>query len=167
MRVLIVGGAGYVGAMVRGRLEGEFDCSYYDLVAVAGAEGRSFVGDVGDDDLVREAVAGQDAIVYMPLGGKKSDRTCTAVGPAFGVNVAGLYRFMEYGLSDRCRRFVYVSSMSVFFPHMELGRLDEGMVANSWTPYGISKRLGEYVCAAGAEQYPEATVPKQHHAAKS
>ncbi len=157
MKVLMVGGAGYVGTILRPAFEQAHDCFYYDLQPVADALDRSTVADVCDDGAIEAAVAGVDAVLYLAMG-KGASGTCQDTDPAFQVNVNGLYRFLDKALSAGVRRFVYASTLSVYG---KLGRtepLDERIPPDAWTGYGITKRLGEYVCAAAVDHFPEATI---------
>lgn len=90
MKLLIVGGAGYVGTVIRPALEAQFACTHFDLRPVSGAEDRAVTADVDDDDKVRQAVAGRDAILYLAMGLGKAAPTCNEIGAAFDVNVRGM-----------------------------------------------------------------------------
>ena len=73
------------------------------------------------------------------------------------MNVVGWYRFLREGLAAGVRRFVYASTLSVYGPSRP-ERIDEQMPADSWDPYGVSKRQGEALCQAAASQCPDATI---------
>ena len=49
MKLLIVGGAGYVGQIVCPVIAQEHDCTYLDLQPVSGAQDRTIIADVIDD----------------------------------------------------------------------------------------------------------------------
>ncbi len=179
MNVLIVGGAGHVGTILRPALEADHRCRYLDLKPVPGAEDRTTVGDVNDPAAVAEAVRDQEALVFLALGGVKASRglglwgpggparpqtsapprdrtagTVNTIGPAFTINVQGLYTAVSEALRAGVRRIVYASSLSVYRP----GCVDESMPPDNWQPYGLSKRLGEAICAAAAQECPDATL---------
>ena len=158
MNILVVGGAGHVGSILRPALEREHCCYYFDLKPIPGAESRSFVGNVRSDALVDRAIAGCDAIVYLALGIKPgSVANATDIDPAFSVNVGGWCRFLQSGLRAGVRRFVYASSMSVyqFCSHRVV---DEDSPANAWHSYGLSKRFGEELCRMAAGRHPDAVI---------
>ena len=164
MRVLIIGGAGRVGSTFRPALEAEHDCRYLDLKPVPGAEDRTTVGDVNDDETVRAALDGIDTVVYATLGiGQpysyvQGSHTNEDPNAAFDVNTKGLYRVLFHGLELGVRRFVQASTMSIYhrdgrpFPATELRPTD------SWRPYGVSKWLAEELCAAACVRCPDATI---------
>ncbi len=162
MRLLIVGGAGYVGRIIVPALETAFECRHFDLKPVVGAEDRTVVANVSDDEAVRKAVTGIDGIVYLAMGwGKDPVRNtpdCNIIGPAFDVNVQGVYRFLHHGLAGGVKRFVYTSSLSVYHKYCAGKLLDESSPANCWEPYGFSKRVGEFICQSAQQEYPGSTI---------
>ena len=91
MKLLVVGGAGYVASIIRPSLEARFDCRYFDRRTVAGAEERTIVGDVNDPEKITQAVEGIDAIVYLAMGVQTGDpQTVRMIDLAFAVNVQAL-----------------------------------------------------------------------------
>ena len=158
MNLLIVGGAGYVGSILRPALEAAHRCRYLDLKPVPGAEDRTVVGSVNDDAAVARAVVGQEALLYLAMGTVNGNRrTVQDIDAAFDVNVQGLYRVLAAALAAGARRVCVASSLSVY-----RGRLaactDETRPADAWDAYGMSKRGGEFICQAAAPHYPDATI---------
>ena len=159
MKLLIVGGAGYVGTVIRPALEAEFECTHFDLKPVAGAEDRTIIADVDDDEKVSQAVAGMDGILYLAMGVGKKLPTCYEIDAAFDVNVRGLYRFCHHSLKADTKRFVYASTLSVYKNLWQQNRLvNEEVPPDAWDPYGMSKRVGEFMCQAAADEHPAATI---------
>jgi nucleoside-diphosphate-sugar epimerase len=165
MNVLIVGGAGHVGSILRPALEKEHDCRYFDIRPVAGAEDRTIVADVHDDAAVAKAMTGTEAVAYLAMGkGANIADNAAAINDisaAFGVNVAGVYRFLAHGLGPdgSLKRFVYASSLSVYGRVRPRRRyVDETVPADGFYPYAITKRVGEEVCRMTAEKFPHVTI---------
>lgn len=164
MKVLVVGGAGYVASIVRPGLEVEHDCWYFDRVPVPGRKSRTIVGDVLDERAVKRAARGKSAIVYMAMGVPGRHRPGTAhknandLELAFRVNVAGFYNVAR--LADRrCTHLIYASSISVYAPEFKkAGPRDENDPPDGFYPYSISKRAGEFVAAAAAQHDPKRVV---------
>jgi nucleoside-diphosphate-sugar epimerase len=159
MRIMIVGGAGYVGSIIRPALEEQYDCRHLDLVAPPGAEAhRVTIGDVHDEQAVTTAVQGADCVLYLAMG-KDAQGHIHAIQPAVSVNVGGTYHVLRAALAAGVRRFVYASSLSVYENLHSRLRQDEHKPADAWTrPYGVSKRLGEAVCAMAAQHHPQASI---------
>ena len=166
MRVLIVGGAGYVGTIIRPALMDQHDCRCFDRTRVDEMGDRSIIGDVNDLKAVRRAVQGVESIIYLPMGGVRTEsddqvadnRVQCAVGAGFDVHVQGFYRFLWEGLAAGIRNFVYVSTLSVFDHVYGRRPLEESAVPDSWGTYSVTKQLGEQLGLMAARQCPEATI---------
>lgn len=162
MKVLVIGGAGNVGRIIRTDLERQHDCTHLDLKAVDGAESRTIVGSVTDEKLVKKTCQEGlfQAIVYLAMG-TTSYGDVQQVEQAFLVNVAGAYLAMAHGFAHGVQRFVYASTLSVY---QCSGRAtpekpaDEHKPADDWSPYGLSKRTGEFVLQAGWQRYPDRVI---------
>jgi nucleoside-diphosphate-sugar epimerase len=159
MNVLIVGGAGYVGSIIRSSLEEAHCCRHLDLRPVPGAEGRTIVGDVNDPEVVAEAVRDQQAVIYLAMGTTNGDvRTVGDIDAAFGVNVRGFYRLLTHALEAGVQRVCLSSSLSVYSRPARYTLLDETCPPDNWQAYGMSKRLAEFICRAAAQRYPQASI---------
>ena len=158
MKLLIVGGAGYVGSIVVPRFEKEFECTYFDVKPVQGYEDRTILADVSDEEKVRQAVVGMDAIFYLAMGWGKDAQgrlSCSDINPTFDVNVRGLYLFLYLSLNAGIKRFIYASTLSVY---KNYSKVDENRPADAWDPYGLSKRVGEFICGCAAQEYDSASI---------
>ena len=157
MKLLIVGGAGYVGSIIVPTFEKEFDCTYFDINPIKGHEDRTVLADVADEEKVRQAVVGMDAVLYLAMGVGQDipdalkPPTCNDINPAFDVNVRGLYRFLLLSLNAGVKRFVYASTLSVYDNLHDKSVFDENRPADAWHPYGLSKRVGEFICGCASE----------------
>jgi nucleoside-diphosphate-sugar epimerase len=161
MKLLVVGGAGYVGSIVVPAFEKEFECTYFDIKPVQGYEDRTILADVGDEEKVRQAVVGMDAIFYLAMGWGKNAQghpIVDDINPTFDVNVRGLYRFLYLSLAAGTKRFVYASSLSVYNNLWNNTVFDENRPADSWYPYGLSKRVGEFICGCAAQAHDSACI---------
>jgi nucleoside-diphosphate-sugar epimerase len=159
MKVLVIGGAGYVGSIVRPALEAAHTCRYLDLKPLPDAAARSIVGDVNDPEVVEQAVQDIDAIVWLAMGMKPGMGTkgCNDLDAAFEVNVRGLYRVLFAADEAGVRRFVYASSLSVYRGlKRNPAPITEELEPDAWRSYGITKRIGEYLGHAWLQHQPEA-----------
>ena len=101
MRLLIIGGAGRVGGIIRPALEAEHECRYFDVQPVPGAEDRTTVGDLNDDDALRAALADVDTVVYAALGrARYAGLIAAAAGADGGAQDQGVERRRENGSRD-------------------------------------------------------------------
>lgn len=161
MKVLVIGGAGYVGSILRPALEAEHFCRYLDLKPIAGSEDRCVVGDLNNPVVLDRALTGMDAVVWVAMGIKQDadrGRGCLDLDASFDVNVRGFYRVVSTAANLGIRRFVYASSLSVYRSIRRRGSmLDESSTPDAWKPYGITKRMGEFIGQALVQQNPAAT----------
>lgn len=163
LRVLVVGGAGHVGGIIRESLEARHTVTYFDLNPVPGAENRTRVGSVTDEDAVAEAVADVEAVVYLAMGRATekpaADGKPDGLQSMFDVNTQGVYRVLRQALKAGVRRFIYASSLSVY---ARLGRpsvVDESDEPDAFhSGYGLTKRLGERVCEMAGMNHPDAII---------
>lgn len=159
MKLLVVGGAGHIGSIIQPVLAREHDYACFDRRAVESIADRCIVGDVRDGAAVDRAVAGVDAIVYLAMGlADDGSGSVQDIGPAFGVNAEGVYRLLQSGLAGGATRFVYASTLSVYRVLQGRPAVDEEVPPDEWGAYGMTKRLGEQLCAAAAQAHPHATI---------
>lgn len=163
MNLLIIGGAGHVGNILRPALEAEHHCVYFDRKPVAGAEQHSIIGDVNDDEALIAAMKDIDAVLYLAMGVGEEGKTCGGKGvgninAAFDVNVRGVYRALRHALDAGIRKFVYASSLSVYSGAGRERQIDESHLPDAFDVYGLSKQLGERACDTAALVFPDATI---------
>ncbi|MFI6393497.1 NAD-dependent epimerase/dehydratase family protein [Nonomuraea sp. NPDC050540] len=150
MRVLVAGGSGAVGALVLPALAARHTVRVLDLRPPAEPVGYvEFVeGSVTDPAALKRAADGQDALLYLAMGRKTGWRDGLEWARThFTVSVTGLYLTIEACAAAGVRHVVYASSMSVFAGYQSRDYSTDPEPDNT-DAYGLSKRLGEQVCAA-------------------
>ncbi len=153
-----------MGSIIIPVLEKQFECRYFDIKPVKGYENRTIIADVADDDKVRQAAENIDAVVYLAMGVGKNPPTnqgcpdVNDINAAFNVNVCGLYKFLYASLAAGANRFIYASTLSVYSGLCRDSVIDENVQADSWIPYGLSKRTGEFVCSCAAQNHQTSCV---------
>jgi nucleoside-diphosphate-sugar epimerase len=155
-KVLVTGGAGYVGAMLvpkllaRGHDVTVLDTYYFGrepLSALRGAAGlREIEADIRDRDAVRRAVAGCDSVIHL---------ACISNDPSFEldpdlaktINYDAFEPLVEESKKAGVRRFVFVSSSSVYGVS-DAERVTEDHPLHSLTDYSKYKALCEPILLA-------------------
>jgi len=149
MRVLVTGGAGYIGSAVVYRLLGDgHDVKVVDLLVrgghalLAACREQRFemvLGDVCDPDVAADAVAGCDAIVHLAavVGTPACERAPEA---AVAVNVGATASLLA--ARGQQQRFVFASTESVYGEVLS-GYCDEDTVPEPATRYGRTKLTAE------------------------
>ncbi len=150
MRVLVVGGSGYVGGLVLPTLAARHEVRVLDpCVPVGGHE--HFVGTANDPVLLARAMQGADVVVHAAMAGVSGDGFADAAG-AFDVNVASVHLTLLAAQEAGVRHAVHISSLSVY-RELTDSRLDESVPADASDLYGLTKRLAEQVCAAAVARW--------------
>ncbi|MFJ9826135.1 dTDP-glucose 4,6-dehydratase [Streptomyces sp. NPDC101160] len=155
MRILVTGGAGFIGSQfVRALLSGELPSSEgaqvtvldnltysgneANLTPVADKPGYSFVqGDIRDYGVVDDVMRGQDAVVHFAAE-SHVDRSILDSSPFVTTNVLGTQVLLDAAKRHGVGRFVHVSTDEVY------GSIAEGSWTEDWplapnSPYSASK----------------------------
>jgi nucleoside-diphosphate-sugar epimerase len=150
MRVLVVGGAGYVGGLVLPALAGRHDIRVFDRRAPA-HEVEHVIGDATDYAALRAALRGLDAVVHCAMG---SHDVTTPAGAkdGFDVNVTSVYLTLRAAHDAGVPHAVHISSLSIY-RDLEARPIDESVPPDATDLYGLTKRLGEQVCRAAVAEW--------------
>ncbi|HEX7471775.1 MAG TPA: NAD-dependent epimerase/dehydratase family protein [Candidatus Limnocylindrales bacterium] len=155
-RILVTGGAGFVGgAVVKRLVEAGAKVTVLDDLFTGQSEtvpaAAQFVkGSVTDEALVNELVAANSLIFHMAarniIASTKNPRD------DFATNIGGTLNVAMAARDARVERVVYSSSTSVYGnPRSIPINEDDGIVPLS--PYAVSKLGGEHYCLAFYESY--------------
>jgi UDP-glucose 4-epimerase len=154
MRVLVTGGAGFVGANLVGFLtEGGHEVTVLDDLS-AGARPdwwrrrsgpRCVEGRIEDAAAVRRATRGAEAVVHLAARPGVADSVARP-DLDFGANVLGTFNAIDAARRAGVRTFVFASSGAVLAGATP--PLREDMPAAPLSPYGASKLYGEGITAA-------------------
>ena len=153
MRVLAIGGSGYVAGLTLPLLAPRFQFCVFDQRPPPPELPCDYcAGDVRDVAALERAVKGCDALLYMAMGRKEFQSAAGALS-AFDVNVTGLYLALRIASDAGIHRAVVTSSMSVYEGLCKHRIDDEDQPPDAMGIYGLSKRLGEEACRAAASQW--------------
>ncbi len=149
MRVVITGGAGYVGRTVVERLSEQHDVIVYDR-AEPEADVAFTQGDILDLDRLQRAFSGAHGVVHLaaiPAPGRDPDDRLMEI------NVMGTERVVAAAAHCGLRRVVTASSDSTLGFVFGEGKIvpeylpcDEAHPARPADSYGLSKLIGEEIC---------------------
>lgn len=144
MKILVAGGAGYIGAVLVPKLVARgYEVDVVDLLWFGNSlpsEVRVMQRDVLD--LTRDELVGYDQVIF--LAGLSNDPMAEySPGKNFIFNAASPAYLAYIAKRAGVRRFVYASSCSVY-GYTENELFDEQSPAVSTYPYGISKLQGEF-----------------------
>jgi len=154
--VLITGGSGYFGSLLRDRLKSRGSAvRVFDLADADDRPGDvAFVrGDIRNEAQVREACAGCDVVYHcvaqVPLAKDKHLFE--------SVNVQGTENLLKSALAAGVRKVLYVSSSAVFGAP-KINPVTEQTPPSPAEAYGRAKLAGETLCADFAKQGLDVSV---------
>jgi UDP-glucose 4-epimerase len=183
-RVLVTGGAGFIGSHLVDRLVGEgravtvldnLSTGRRENLAEAEARGdvRVAVGSVLDRDAVAAAMAGCSRVFHLAVESVR--RSIGRPVENHDVNATGTLLVLEEARRRRVARFVYCSSSEIY-GNCGSGPLSEKTLPEPVTVYGASKLAGEHYAKAYHQTYglPAAIVrpfntygPREHESGDS
>lgn len=177
-RVLITGGAGFVGVNLAAHLQqhGGYEISVLDNESlgdrrhVAPYCNAFFSGDIRNEADLDAAVAGQDCVVHFAADTRVMDSIADPT-KNFDVNVAGSFRLLQACRAHGVGRFVAASTGGAILGDAP-APVHEGMVAHPLAPYGASKLAmegyisafsGAYGLSGCALRFSNIYGPKSYH----
>lgn len=168
MRILVTGGAGFIGSHVAGRLLAEghgveivddFN-DYYDP-AIKRANLRPFAsavrlheGDIRDRDFVSGVVGvGKfDAVIHLAA---RAGVRPSVQNPRLYIdtNIAGTHHLLEAAHRTGTGRFLFASSSSVYGLAQKVPFTEDLPLPQTLSPYAATKLAGEHLCGNYAHLY--------------
>jgi UDP-glucose 4-epimerase len=162
MRVLVTGGAGFIGSHIVDALVGQD----YDVVVIddldtgfranVNPRARLEIGSVADEDFVRDAMQGCE-LVFHQAAHKAVLRSVERPLITDTVNTHGTLTVLKAALDAGVRRVVHASSSSVY-GGADVLPTGESEPMNPRSPYAVSKVAAEHYCRIFAELYSLETV---------
>lgn len=162
MRVLITGGAGFIGSRIgRGLLDQGHQVVVLDDLSTGFAEqaptGAELVkGDIGDPHAVRAAIAGADVVLHHAAR-RAVLRSVEDPLDTDRVNTAGTLHVLQAARDAGASRVVIASSSSVYGGQGD-APARESDAPRPKSPYAVSKLAGEHYARVFAELYGLETV---------
>lgn len=163
-RVLVIGGAGFIGSHVVDELTKEdvkeiivydnFCRGTKENLHVALRDPRVRIYEIGGDvcqtDILDSAMKETDLVFH--LAALWLLQCYDYPRAAFDVNIRGTFNVLEACVKHRVKRFVYSSSASVYGDALEIP-MTEDHPFNNKTFYGATKIAGEQMCRAFHHRY--------------
>lgn len=164
-RVLVTGGAGFIGSNVvdalvkRGdevRVLDNFSTGNKDHLASAGSKVELIEGDIRDKQAVTKSVQGIDCIFHIAAL-RAVLRSVDVPQETNDVNVGGTLNLLLAARDAGVKRFVFSSSSSIY-GDTEKFPCEETDLPRPQSPYAASKIMGEYYCQIFTRLYGLETV---------
>lgn len=163
-RILVIGGAGFIGSFVVAELLKEeireviiydnFVRGKMENILESLKDSRCTIyppgGDIRDTDILDTAMKGIDYVFHLAamwlLHCKDFPRT------AFDVNIHGTFNVLEACVNNNIKKLIYSSSASVYGDAVEVP-MTENHPFNNKNFYGATKIAGEAMCTAYNDRY--------------
>ena len=149
MKILITGGAGFIGSHIVEHYQGiaeeirvldNLRTGYvHNLV---GLEHEMIQGSVTDREVVRRAVQGVDLIFHLAALVSVPE-SMSKPGECVDINVHGLLNVLEEAAEAGVKKLVFASSAAVYGDNPTVPKV-ESMLPEPKSPYAITKLDGEY-----------------------
>lgn len=159
MKVLITGGAGFVGSNLCHYLAeaGNYDVCVIDNLSAGQVEHqlpsgvRITIGDFTDRATISECLRGIDAVIHLAALSGVID-SIEDPRPSFRVNVEGSFQLLELARSAKVKTFINASTGGALLGDVT-PPITEDMAPSPLSPYGASKLAVEGYCSAFSGSY--------------
>jgi UDP-glucose 4-epimerase len=160
MKVLVTGGAGFIGSnVVRALLERGDDVRILDNFSTGsranleGLDVEVVEGELRSYERVHAAVRGTEVVFHLGALGSVP-RSVQDPLTSSAVNVEGTLNVLLAARDENVRRVVFSSSSSVYGSSGDLPRTEE-MAADPISPYGVAKLAAERYCVSFSRVYEQ------------
>jgi UDP-glucose 4-epimerase len=162
MRILITGGAGFIGRHISEHFQDRAEVRVLDNLScgfksnLAGLDCQLIVGSILDRELLREAIEGVDfvfhlaAMVSVPESVQKPNECAE-------INADGTAIVLEEAARARAKKLIFSSSAAIYGDNPAIPTI-ESMPAEPKSPYAASKYEGEQHCCSFTDKGQLATV---------
>jgi len=173
MKILVTGGAGFIGSHTTERLlrEGHevaiLDCfnDYYNP-AIKRANVRGFADrvqifeeDLRDAAAVEKVFAAVEPDAVIHLAARAGVRPSIEQPELYiDTNIKGTFYLLEACRKHGCKRFVFASSSSVYGVNKKAPFAEEDPILQTISPYAMTKMAGEQICSNYSQLYAIRTV---------
>lgn len=164
VKILVTGGAGFVGAHLVNRLASEGAGEIVVLDNLQRGHSREFLprsadfrrADIRDQEALGRALQGCEIVFHLAAQSNVMGAVADA-GYSFSTNVVGTYNVLQSAAATGVKRLVFPSSREVYGDPRSIP-VPETAPLRAKNAYGASKIAGEVYCRLAAQQGMETVV---------
>jgi UDP-glucose 4-epimerase len=162
MRVLITGGAGFIGRHIAEHFQDRAEVRVLDNLRwgfrsnLSGLDCQLIVGSILDRDLVREAMKGVDFVFHLAAMVSVQE-SVQKPNECAEINARGTAIVLEEAALARTKKLVFSSSSAIYGDNPTIPKI-ESMPAEPKSPYATSKYEAERHCRSFTDEGRLATV---------
>jgi len=151
MKILVTGGAGFIGSHVVSHYQGAAEVVVLDNFRTGhrsnleGMRCSLIEGSILDAEAVEQAVSGAGIVIHLAAMVSVPESMESPV-ETVRINVTGLLNVLEASRRAHVRRFILASSAAVYGEN-PIDPKVESLVPDPRSPYAITKLDGEYYCS--------------------
>ena len=150
MRVLITGGAGFIGSHIAEYFQGKAEVVVLDNLRsghkenLNGLDVKFIEGDICDRAAVREAMQGVDYVFHLAAMISVPE-SMFKIEECIKINNTGMINVLEEAAEAKVKKLCFSTSAAIYGDNPEMPKR-EVMVPEPKSPYAITKLDGEYYC---------------------
>jgi len=162
MRILVTGGAGFIGRHISEHFQDRADVRVLDNLRsgfesnLSGLQCQLIVGSILDRDLVREAMQGVDFVFHLAAMVSVQE-SVHKPNECAEINAGGTAIVLEEAARARVKKLIFSSSAAIYGENPSIPKI-ESMPAEPKSPYATSKYEAELNCRSFTNQGRLATV---------
>lgn len=150
MRILITGGAGFIGSHIVEQFQGRAEIRVLDNLRTGfranlhGLQHEFIEGSITDPKIVQEAVAGVDYVFHLAALVSVPE-SMERISECVDINVHGLLNVLRASADANVHKLVFASSAAIYGNNPTVPKI-ETMYPEPRSPYAVTKLDGEYYC---------------------